>query len=125
MRRTYSYLLCAAMAAAFSGCASSTRPPAVDWEHGARRGWVVSTFTPDFGSVVPPCLARLPAGELATHSYIKVHYRAGRLMREAVAPLPPGLAVTDGQQVEVWPANCASGQLARISRILPAPGDGI
>ena len=127
MGQGYNNMLCAAavVVTVLSGCASSTRAPAVDWEHGARRGWVVSTMTPDPDGMMPPCLAKLSAGELAEHRYIKLRYHSGRLVHEAVAPLPPGLAVLDGQQVEVWPADCAAGQLARISRILPLPGDGI
>lgn len=115
----------AATVALAAGCASKGLDAPIDWDHGARRGWVVARFTPErTGAALPPCLAALPAGEYVAHRYVKVRYRQGRHMQDTVAELPAGLPLVDGEQVELWPANCASGQLAHISRVLAAATAG-
>lgn len=104
------------------GCASkSQQASTVDWDHGAKHGWVVARYAPDAsGSALPPCLASLPETEYVKHRYAKLRYRQGHHTHDVVAELPPGLPLNDGQPVELWPADCAAGQLAHISRILAA-----
>jgi hypothetical protein len=129
MRLTlHSILPAAALAATMAlvaGCASKAADAPIDWDHGARRGRVVARFTPDSaGAALPPCLASLPADAFSAQRYVKVRYRQGRHMQDTVAELPPGQPMIEGEQVELWPANCAAGQLAHISRVLPAPVAG-
>ncbi|MYM26093.1 hypothetical protein GTP46_26025 [Duganella sp. FT135W] len=110
----------AAIAAISAGCASKQPISAVDWDHGARRGWIVARYTPDaIGATLPPCLANLRADDYVAHRFVKVRYRQGKHSHDAVAELPAGVPLVDGEQVELWPADCAAGQLAHISRVLP------
>jgi hypothetical protein len=98
-----------------SGCAATGKISDAEWQQGARRGWVIRHYAPDQPAAsLPACLAALPAGEYAAHRYVKVRYVVTRLAREAVAEVPAGMALKDGEQLKLWPADCAAGQLACI-----------
>jgi hypothetical protein len=88
----------------------------VDWDHGARRGRVLATL--DAGaaaSAVQACTGAAAQGHYAT-----VRYRGSRLHHTVVAALPEGVDVRTGDEVELWPAACAEGRLARVERVLAA-----
>lgn len=104
-----------------AGCATDATLGTVDWKHGARRGSVASTYAADLPlAQLPKCLADLPPDQYAAHRFVLVRYHHVRLMRSAVAPVPPTLDIKDGDIVELWPADCATGGLARVTRILSA-----
>ncbi|MRW93612.1 hypothetical protein GJ699_26825 [Duganella sp. FT80W] len=103
-----------------SGCASKTFVNRADWEQGARHGWVVGEYAAGQPvDTLPACMARLPANELASHHFVRVRYSQARLQHEVVVELPAGAALRDGEQVEVWPADCAAGKLAHIDGTPP------
>lgn len=117
MNRINAAGLCAA-ALLLSACASNSHLSDADWKQGARRSWVVETYAPDYSAAtLPACLANLSAGEYAAHRYIKVRYMHSRSWHEAVAELPSGLEAKKGDQLEVWPADCGAGQLARVVKL--------
>lgn len=104
-----------------AGCAADTTLGTVDWEHGARRGHVASTYAAGLPPAqLPKCLANLPPEQYAAHRFVLVRYHHVRVMRSAVAPVTPDLDIRDGDIVELWPADCAAGGLARVTRILSA-----
>jgi hypothetical protein len=95
----------------------------VDWNHGARRGWIVSAYGPDSATALPPCLADLPRGEFSTRRFVRVKYRHVRLMLHEVAELPPALDAKIGDVVELWPASCSAGKISRIAQVFPTVGN--
>lgn len=104
--------------AVLAGCATIDEVPTVDWQHGARRAWVMNEYAADAAAAeLPPCLASLPAADYASHHFVRVRYRHVRIMYEEVAELPSGLQVKTGDRVELWPADCQAGQLSRISKV--------
>lgn len=117
MNRINAIGLCAT-ALLLSACAGNSYVSDADWKQGARRSWVVETYAPDHvATTLPACLGNLAPGEYAAHRYIKVRYMHSRLWHESVAELPPGLEAKKGDQLEVWPADCAAGQLARVVKL--------
>lgn len=113
----------AAVLLVLAGCAIEPTLGMVDWQHGARRGEVASSYSPDLSAAqLPKCLADLPRDQYMANRYVKIQYRHVRLMRSAVAPVPPALDIKDGDVVELWPADCAAGSIARITRILSTKG---
>jgi hypothetical protein len=103
-----------------TSCASSFDQPAIDWQNGAKRGWIVSFYTPDSASVdLPNCLANLPKADLATRHFVKVEYRHVRQMYSEVAELPAAMQAKINDQVELWPEDCSRGKISRIARVLP------
>lgn len=113
----------AAVLLVLAGCATDPTLGVVDWEHGARRGHVLSTYAVDLPLVqLPKCLADLPRDQYAAHRFVQVRYHHGRRMLSAVAPVSPALDIKDGDVVELWPADCAAGSIARITRILSTKG---
>lgn len=118
-RRVVLAALALLTASLLGACSSTPQRPAVDWQHGAHHATVVSVYAADAErSRLPPCLAALPAEQLASHRYVKVHYHHVRLLHSSVAALPDDVAAGVGSEVEIWPADCHAGQLARISRVL-------
>lgn len=106
-----------------AGCVTDPTLGVVDWKHGARRGNVVSTYMADFQMTqLPKCLADLPRDQYTANRYVKVRYRNVRLIRSAVAPVPPTLDIKDGDVIELWPADCEAGSIARITRVLSVQG---
>lgn len=117
--------VCAMAAVLFvlAGCATDPPLGTVDWEHGARRGHVLSTYAADLPPAqLPKCLADLPRDQYTANRYVNVRYRHVRLMHSAVARVPPTLDIKDGDVVELWPADCSAGSMARITRILSTKG---
>lgn len=107
-----------------TGCAAPPGAGAIDWSSGAKHGWVVGAYVADIGTdgapIVPPCLAALPAGELARRHVVMVRYRHVRSMHTEVAELPPGVDAAPGDRIELWPASCATGKISRITKVFPA-----
>ncbi|MQA18445.1 hypothetical protein [Rugamonas rivuli] len=122
MRRLNAVTATAVVSLVLAGCVTAPLD-AVDWQHGARRGHVVSTYAADLPPAqLPKCLANLPLDQYAAQRFVQVRYHHGRLMLSAVAPMPPTLDVKDGDIVELWPADCAAGNIARITRKLSTQG---
>ena len=116
-------VLAAAALHGLVGCVTDPTLGVVDWKHGARRGNVVSTYTADLPvTQLPKCLADLPRDQYTTNRYVKVRYRNVRLTRSAVAQVPPTLDIKDGDVIELWPADCEAGSIARITRVLSVKG---
>jgi hypothetical protein len=108
---------------ALAGCAGPIGDELVDWDHGARHGRVLELLDAQAGSAaVQACIgaaAALPAGQV----YAKVRYRKTRMHHNVVALVPAGLNVQVRDGVELWPDDCAHGEPAHISRVLPSqPG---
>jgi hypothetical protein len=98
-----------------SSCAQPLGNGPVDWDHGARRGRVLDTLDADAAApAVRDC-----TGAAAQGRYARVRYRGSRLHHTVVAALPDGVDVRTGDEVELWPAACAEGRLARVERVLP------
>ncbi|MBA5607806.1 hypothetical protein H3H36_20840 [Duganella sp. FT3S] len=114
--------LALAAAVACGACAPLPAAHDVDWKNGARHGWVSGFYdasTPR--SELPRCLAGVPAGELASHRFVRIDYRHSRRMMVEVAELPGDMPVKLGDRVELWPQDCDQGKLSRISRVMPPP----
>jgi len=99
-----------------SSCAQPLGNGPVDWDHGARRGRVLATL--DAGAAASAVQACVPGAALQAR-YAMVRYRGSRLHHNVVAALPEGVDVATGDQVELWPARCDEGRLARVERVLP------
>ncbi len=94
--------------------------PLVDWEHGAKRGEIVERVNSEVTqSSLPPCIAILPASARRGHTFVKVYRYLRRFISIEYAELPPGVSAAVGTQVEIYPAECNDGKLARIARQLP------
>src|SRR5471032_1814337 len=122
MTTHYPKILAALAAACCAACAPLAPLHDVDWQHGARYGWVSAFYdgaTPR--AALPACLAALPPEELAAHRYVQIAYRHVRVMRNEVAPLPelPGGPLQMGEHVELWPQDCDQGKLSRIAKRMP------
>ena len=112
--------------ACLGACASDLARHDVDWRSGAKHGWISGFYTADTPrSELPKCLAALSAEQLAIHHFVKVDYRHVRRMVVEVAELPElsadQQAVRMGDRVELWPRDCAEGQLSRISKMMAVP----
>lgn len=104
--------------ALLSGCAATADISPVDWQHGAKRAWVLAAYAPDASPAqLPPCLAGLPAADYAARRFVSVRYRHVKLMHDEVAELTPDLQAKAGDRVELWPADCSAGKLSRISKV--------
>jgi len=104
-----------------ASCAQPLGHGPVDWDHGARRGRVLELL--DAGAAadaVHACVAAAPV----QGRYARVRYRGTHLHHTVVAALPDGIDALPGAEVELWPAHCADGHVARVERVLapPAPG---
>ncbi|WP_075794766.1 hypothetical protein [Massilia putida] len=99
-----------------SSCAQPLGNGPVDWDHGARRGRVLEML--DAGAAASLVQACVP-GTALQERYAKVRYRGARLHHTVVATLPDGVAVGTGDEVELRPARCDEGRLARVERVLP------
>lgn len=107
------------MVIALSAC--STVPSGVDWQSGAKHGWVsriYSSATPR--QDIPVCLASLSPAELDQRHFVRVSYRHTRRMLIEVGELPEGTTAKIDDRVEIWPADCDTGKFSRISRVMPA-----
>ena len=102
-----------------TSCVSNLDRPEIDWQHGAKRGWIAKFYqpdTPDFD--LPECLAALSKADLARRHFVKVKYRHVRRMVSTIAEVPDALQVKIDGEVEIWPADCSRGKIGRISRLL-------
>lgn len=122
MRRLKAAAATAVVSLVLAGCVTAPLD-AVDWQHGARRGHVVITYATDLPPAqLPKCLANLPRDQYVAQRFVQARYHQGRLMLSAVAPVSPALDVKDGDIVELWPADCAAGNIALITRKLGTKG---
>jgi hypothetical protein len=118
MRATKSLGLLILSALLLSACTLNSADRMVDWKHGAKLGWIVSTYVPGSDAAdLPKCLADLPSADRATSHFVKVSYRHVRQMRYEVAELPPELQAKNDDRIELWPADCSLGKISRISRV--------
>ncbi len=68
---------------------------------------------------LPPCLAMRSPAERAAHRYVRISTPRLRQLQSTVAEWPDGVQLVLNQPVDVWPENCAAGQLGRLARVLP------
>jgi hypothetical protein len=102
-----------------AACASSSQGPAVDSQNDAKHAWIDKFYSLDIpGLQLPECLATLSETERVTKHFVSVRYWHARQMFYAVAELPETLKVKVDDQVEVWPEDCSTGKISRITRIL-------
>lgn len=121
MRSGKSTILATALALACCACAPLPSGQAIDWQHGAKRGWIAAVYRPEQSrATLPRCLADVPASELAQHRYVRIEYHHARRMLTEVAALPDELPLQIGGAVELWPQDCDQGKLSRIVRVLPS-----
>ena len=114
----YRALLCCGTAGSLAACAGV---PLIDWEHGARRGEIVEFINIDTPGVnLPPCLAALPSAERSGRRFVKVQRFQRRFMGVEIAEVAAGVSTALGTQVEIFPADCDAGKLARVTRALSA-----
>jgi len=110
-------ILCT-LCALLSACVGPVANERVDWAHGASYGRVLERLTPQAAAgEVQACLGAAPAP--AGAAYAMIRYRRTRLHHNVVALVPDGLALRVGDEVELWPADCAHGRLAHVERVLP------
>ncbi|MFC0170750.1 hypothetical protein ACFFKC_22040 [Pseudoduganella danionis] len=102
-----------------AGCASDPTFGVVDWQHGARRGVISTTYGTDIAPAQrAACVAALSPDQYAKHRFVLVRYQHVRLTRTAVAAVPANFSLKEGDVVELWPADCSAGGLSRISKVL-------
>ena len=102
-----------------TSCASNPDRPEIDWQHGAKRGWIAKFYVPETPDVdLPECLAALPKADLARRHFVKVKYRHVRRTVSTIAEVPDALKLKIDAEVELWPADCSHGNFSRISRLL-------
>lgn len=103
-----------------SACAATPQP---DWRHGGKKATIVQAYsaaTPR--AELPECLAALPPQEMARRHFVRLSYHHVRRMHYAVAEMPDSLPkAVVGDEVELWPLDCAVGQLSRIGPLLTPP----
>jgi hypothetical protein len=102
-----------------SACASSLQVPDVDFQNGAKRGWIVKVLKPNDPRLGwAKCTAAISNTDLATERFVEVRYWHGRRMLHVFAELPGAVSVKADDQVELWPVDCDGGKMSRISRVL-------
>jgi len=104
-----------------AACAARHPVAQADWEQGAREGRIVRDYAVSDSPPLPVCLAQLAPQERSAHHFVQVRYQQARHVHFEVAELPPGLRVGIGASVEIWPADCAAGQIGRIAQVF-SPG---
>lgn len=104
-----------------TACAARHPVAQADWEQGAREGRIVRDYAVSDSPPLPVCLAQLGPEARAAHHFVQVRYQQARHVHFEVAELPPGLRAGIGANVEVWPADCAAGQIGRIAQVF-SPG---
>ena len=104
-----------------TSCASNSIDSAVDWQNGAKRGWIVNFYVPETpGNNLPECLAMLTKQELASRHFVTVKYHHVRQMFYTIAELPATMQANVNDQVELWPKDCSRGEISRVSRVIVA-----
>lgn len=116
-------LLPVALAFGLAACASHPGMPYLpepDWQAGARSATIQAIDSPASPLAQPAgCALAFERARAAGQPIVSVSYRSHRArhlmfaVAEAVKPLETG------KWVELWPADCSSGQLARV---VPVPG---
>lgn len=108
-------LLCAAIL--LTACASHYRVTQADWEQGAREGRIVRDYAAPGDAAVPACLAQLAPQAWAGHHFVQVRYTRARHIHFDVADLPAPLQAKVGDEVEIWPEDCAAGKIGHIKQV--------
>lgn len=91
----------------------------VDWEAGAKRGWILKIY--DLNTLeneLPDCLRKLPQTDRKNRLFVKVWYRHVRSGRVSIAEITEPMNLKIDDQVEIFPADCNEGKFAHISKIL-------
>lgn len=107
-------------ALAIAGCSTIPSHLDIDWQNGAKHGWVsefYSSATPRRD--LPACLASFSSNELDRRHFVRINYRHVRRMLVEVGEMPEGVDVKIGDRIELLPADCDKGLLSRISRVMP------
>lgn len=116
-------LLPVALASLLGACA--TRPdmpflPEADWQAGARSANIQAIETPATPLVEPAgCAAAFDRARAAGLPIVWVSYQSHHARHHMFAAAEGVAPLATGKWVELWPADCRAGQLARV---LPIPG---
>lgn len=111
------------LALSLGACAS--RPdmpylPEADWQAGARSAAIQDIDTPAAPLAAPAgCAAAFERARAAGQPIVSVTYRSHRARRQMFAAAEAVAPLEAGKWVELWPADCSAGQLARV---VPVPG---
>jgi hypothetical protein len=116
-------LLPIVLAAVLGACA--TRPdmpflPEADWKAGARSANIQAIETPATPMVEPAgCAAAFERAHAAGLPIVSVSYQSHHSRHHMFAVAEAVTPLATGKWVELWPADCTTGQLARV---VPIPG---
>lgn len=103
--------------ALLAGCAARHPVAQADWDLGARQGRIVRDYTRSAPAALPSCLAQLAPEARGTRHFVQVRYQQARHVHFEVAEVPPQLVAGIDDNVEIWPADCAAGQIGRIAQV--------
>ena len=113
--------LCALGMSAFAFFSSNvlSAEGSVNWEAGAKRGWVVKIYDENtFENEVPGCVRKLSQTDRKNKLFVRVWYRHVRSGRVTIAEITGPMNLKMNDQVEIFPADCDEGKFAHIGKIL-------
>ena len=117
---TITTLTATLIALLLTACATPVHHAPSGLSHRTVSGTVVSFYFADTPvQELPPCLARRSPSERAAHRYVRISTPRLSQMQSTVAEWPEGVQLVLNQPVDVWPENCAAGQLGRLARVVP------
>ncbi len=100
---------------------ATARASDVDWEAGAKHGWIVAPVDISVkGKQLPNCLEKLSDEERENKHFVKIRYKHVRRALVAIAEIPTGLDLKAEDEVEVFPGDCDAGKVAHIVKKLAA-----
>lgn len=109
-----------ALALGLTACASQPYLPASHWQAGARTASIVAVDSAALPLPAPTaCSAAMARARAAGQPVVAVNFKEHRARRQMLAVADPGTPLDAGTWVELWPAHCHDGQLARV---MPLPG---
>lgn len=108
-------LLCTVIV--LTACASRYRVTQADWEQGAREGRIVRDYALPGTVPIPACMAQMTPQERAGHHFVQVKFNRARHVHFEVAELPSNVQADVGDEVEIWPEDCAAGKFGRIAKV--------
>ena len=119
-KKIYLYALRVSALVFFSSNVFSTEA-SVDWEAGAKRGWIEKIYdlnTPE--KDLPEYLEKLSKADRKNRFFVKIWYRNVRSVRVTIAEVTEPLNLKIDDQVEVFPVDCDAGKFAHTTKLLSA-----
>ena len=90
----------------------------VDWEAGAKRGWILKIYDQNtIENELPECVKKIPQTDRNNKLFVKVWYRHVRSGRVTIAEITDPMNLKIDDQVEIFPADCDKGKFAHITKI--------